>query len=141
MTAPYSYDKINAHVSPVTPSVMHTKGNNLSYYFRKYLFLEAVSMVRWTLPDTWPSNRLQYLVFGDGGVTVFDTDRYGLVYDRMGLTGINIFYNPTHSIVANPFIKGSPYLQIQQTLSYRESCRLLGHEASYELSWSPHQPT
>lgn len=112
MTAPYSYEQINAHVSPVTPSVMHTKGNNLSYYFRKYLFLEAVSMVRWTLPDTWPSNRLQYLVFGEGGVTVFNTDRYGLVYDRMGLTGINIFYNPTHSIVANPFIKGSPYLQI-----------------------------
>lgn len=112
MTAPYSYEQINAHVSPVTPSVMHTKGNGLSYYFRKYLFLEAISMVRWTLPDTWPSNRLQYLVFGDGGVTVFDTDRYGLVYDRMGLTGINIFYNPTHSIVANPFIKGSPYLQI-----------------------------
>lgn len=51
-------------------------------------------MVRWTLPDTWPSNRLQYLVFGDGGVTVFDTDRYGLVYDRMGLTGINIFTTP-----------------------------------------------
>lgn len=112
MTAPYSYEQINAHVSPVTPSVMHTKGNGLSYYFRKYLFLEAVSMVRWTLPDTWPSNRLQYLVFGDGGVTVYDTDRYGLVYDRMGLTGINIFYNPTHSIVANPFIKGNPYLQI-----------------------------
>ena len=112
MSAPYSYEQINAHVSPVTPSVMHTKGNSLSYYFRKYLFFEAVSMVRWTLPDTWPSNRLQYLVFGSGGVTVFDTDRYGLVYDRMGLTGINIFYNPTHSIIANPFIKGSPYLQI-----------------------------
>ena len=112
MSAPYSYEQINAHVSPVTPSVMHTKGNSLSYYFRKYLFLEAVSMVRWTLPETWPSNRLQYLVFGSGGVTVFKTDRYGLVYDRMGLTGINIFYNPTHSIIANPFIKGSPYLQI-----------------------------
>lgn len=112
MSAPYSYEQINAHVSPVTPSVMHTKGNSLSYYFRKYLFLEAVSMVRWTLPETWPSNRLQYLVFGSGGVTVFNTDRYGLVYDRMGLTGINIFYNPTHSIIANPFIKGSPYLQI-----------------------------
>lgn len=91
MSAPYSYEQINAHVSPVTPSVMHTKGNSLSYYFRKYLFLEAVSMVRWTLPETWPSNRLQYLVFGSGGVTVFNTDRYGLVYDRMGLTGINIF--------------------------------------------------
>ena len=52
MSAPYSYEQINAHVSPVTPSVMHTKGNSLSYYFRKYLFLEAVSMVRWTLPDT-----------------------------------------------------------------------------------------
>lgn len=38
MTAPYSYEQINAHVSPVTPSVMHTKGNGLSYYFRKYLF-------------------------------------------------------------------------------------------------------
>ena len=112
MAAPYSYDQINAAVSPVTPSVVHTKGNDLSYYFRKYLFLEAVSMVRWTLPDTWPSNRLEYLVFGNGGVTVFNTDRFGLVYDRMSLTGYNVFYNPTHCVIANPFIRGNQYLQI-----------------------------
>ena len=42
MTPPYSYEQINAHVSPVTPSVMHTKGNGLSYYFRKYLFLISI---------------------------------------------------------------------------------------------------
>ena len=110
--APYSYEQVNAYTSPVTPSVVHTKGNALSYYFRKYLFLEAVSMVKWTLPDTWPQNRLEYLVFGEGGVSVFNTDRYGLVYDHMGLTGINVFYNPTHTVVANHFIKGTKYLQI-----------------------------
>lgn len=110
--APYSYEQVNAYTSPVTPSVVHTKGNALSYYFRKYLFLEAVSMVKWTLPDTWPQNRLEYLVFGEGGVSVFNTDRYGLVYDHMGLTGINVFYNPTHTVVANTFIKGTKYLQI-----------------------------
>ena len=110
--APYSYEQVNAYTSPVTPSVVHTKGNALSYYFRKYLFLEAVSMVKWTLPDTWPQNRLEYLVFGEGGVSVFNTDRYGLVYDHMGLTGLNVFYNPTHTVIANPFIKGTKYLQI-----------------------------
>lgn len=110
--APYSYEQVTAYTSPVTPSVVHTKGNALSYYFRKYLFLESVSMVKWTLPDTWPQNRLEYLVFGEGGVSVFNTDRYGLVYDHMGLTGINVFYNPTHTVVANPFIKGTKYLQI-----------------------------
>lgn len=109
---PYSYEQVNAYTSPVTPSVVHTKGNALSYYFRKYLFLEAASMVKWTPPNTWPQNRLEYLVFGEGGVSVFNTDRYGLVYDHMGLTGMNVFYNPTHSLVANPFIKGTKYLQI-----------------------------
>ena len=109
---PYSYEQVNAYTSPVTPSVVHTKGTALSYYFRKYLFLEAVSMVKWTLPDTWPQNRLEYLVFGEGGVSVFNTDRYGLVYDHMGLTGMNVFHNPTHTVVANPFIKGTKYLQI-----------------------------
>ena len=109
---PYSYEQVNAYTSPVTPSVVHTKGNALSYYFRKYLFLEAVAMVKWTLPDTWPQNRLEYLVFGQGGVCVFNTDRFGLVYDQMGLTGFNVFYNPTHCVIANPLIKGNPYLQI-----------------------------
>lgn len=109
---PYSYEQVNAYTSPVTPSVVRTKGNALSYYFRKYLFLEAVSMVKWKLPDTWPQNRLEYLVFGEGGVSVFNTDRYGMVYDHMGLTGLNVFYNPTHTVVANPFIKGTKYLQI-----------------------------
>ena len=110
--APYSYEQVNAYTSPVTPSVVHTKGNALSYYFRKYLFLEAVSMVKWVLLDTWPQNRLEYLVFGEGGISVFNTDRYGLVYDHMGLTGLNVFYNPTHTVIANPFIKGTKYLQI-----------------------------
>lgn len=112
MAAPYGYEQINAAVSPVTPSVVHTKGDALSFYFRKYLFLEAISMVRWTLPETWPSNRLEYLVFGAGGVSVFETDRYGIVYDRMSLTGYNIFYNPTHCVIANPFIREQRYLQI-----------------------------
>lgn len=112
MGAPYSYQQINAYTSPVTPSVVHTKGNALSYYFRKYLFLEAVAMVKWTLPNTWPQNRLEYLIFGTGGVSVFNTDRFGLVYDQMGLTGFNVFYNPTHCVIANPLIKGNPYLQI-----------------------------
>lgn len=112
MSAPYSYNQINAYTSPVTPSVVRTKGNALSYYFRKYLFLEAVSMVRWTLPDTWPQNRLECLVFGEGGISVFNTNRFGLVYDHMGLAGLNVFYQPTHSIIDNPFIKGQHYLQI-----------------------------
>lgn len=112
MGAPYGYDTINAKVSPITPSVMHISANGLSYYFRKYLFLEAVSMTKWTLPEHWPANRLEYLVFGDGGVSVFNTDMYGLVYDRMGLAGRNVFYNPTHCVIANPFIRGNQYLQI-----------------------------
>ena len=126
MAAPYSYDQINAYVSPVTPSVLHTNGNNLSYYFRKYLFLEAVSMVHWKLPDTWPRNRLEYLVFGTGGVSVFNTDRFGLVYDRMGLTGQNVFYNPTHCVIANPFIKGNQYLQISK------QCEIINLQPDYK---------
>ena len=126
MAAPYSYDQINAYVSPITPSVLHTNGNNLSYYFRKYLFLEAVSMVHWKLPDTWPRNRLEYLVFGTGGVSVFNTDRFGLVYDRMGLTGQNVFYNPTHCVIANPFIKGNQYLQIGK------QCEIINLQPDYK---------
>lgn len=111
----YSYTQINASTSPITPSVMHTKCTGLSYYFRKYLFLEAVAMSKWTFGgplQNWPRNRLEYLVYGTGGVSVYKTDLYGIVYDRMGLTGNNIFYNPTHCVVANPFIKGTHYLQI-----------------------------
>ena len=112
MSIPMNYQEINALTSPITPSVMHTNGTNLSYYFRKYLFLEAVSVYKWTVPETWPDNRLQYLIMGKGFVTVFDTPRYGLVYDWAAPSGVNVFYQPTHVTIANPCIQGSRQLQI-----------------------------
>lgn len=112
MGAPYSYDQINTYTSPVTPNVVRTGGNALSYYFRKYLFLEAVSVFKWTVPETWPDNRLQYLIFGKGLVAVWDTPRFGLVYDYAAPTGFNVFYQPTHVVTSNPCIPQSHTLQI-----------------------------
>lgn len=109
---PYFYEQINGCTSPITPSVMHTGGNALSYFFRKYLFLEASSIFKVTIPETWPLNRLQALVFGIGYASVFNTDQYGIVYDRTSLTGQNVFYNPTHATLANPCIKANGLMQI-----------------------------
>ena len=40
MSAPYSYEQINAHVSPVTPSVIHTKGMGCPIIFANICFLK-----------------------------------------------------------------------------------------------------
>ena len=125
MSAPYSYTEINTLTSPVTPNVMRTGGNALSYYFRKYLFLEAISVFKWTVPETWPDNRFQYLIFGKGCVTVFDTPRYGLVYDYATPYGFNVFYQPTHVTVANPCIPRSETLQIGR------NCELIQMKPDY----------
>ena len=110
--APFDYREINTETSAFTPSVMHTGANAISYYCRKYLFLEALAVFKWTVPEHWPENRLQYLVVGAGLVSVFDTDRYGLVYDYAAPYGVNVFHQPTHMTIANPCLPTSMRLQI-----------------------------
>ena len=112
MGLPYSTQQLNEIAASRAPSSLHVSNTEAAFFFRKYFFQKAISQVKPTVPEYWPTNRLMYLLFGDGFSGIFETDMYGIIYDRVGLYGHNVFYQPSHFIVANPLIVGNQTVQI-----------------------------
>lgn len=115
--APYLYDYINAYNGSIDPSTVHVKNTGLNRYFQKYLMQKAISVFKWTLPETWAENYFLYVLYSWGYIAVFETDKYGVIPQGCGLRGYNIFYQPTHAVITNPLIQGLKEPQIGKQCS------------------------
>lgn len=104
--APYYYNYINAETSQVTPSTVHVKDSGLCRYFTKYLLQKAMSVFEWDLPDTWNKDYFLYVLYCWGYVAVVNTDKFGVIPQGCGLKGYDVFYAPTHAVIANPLLSG-----------------------------------
>lgn len=104
--APYYYNYINAETSQVTPSTVHVKDSGLCRYFTKYLLQKAMSVFEWDLPGTWNKDYFLYVLYCWGYVAVINTDKFGVIPQGCGLKGYDVFYAPTHAVIANPLLSG-----------------------------------
>ena len=104
--APYYYNYINAETSQVTPSTVHVKDSGLCRYFTKYLLQKAMSVFEWDLPETWNKDYFLYVLYCRGYVAVINTDKFGVIPQGCGLKGYDVFYAPTHAVIANPLLSG-----------------------------------
>lgn len=104
--APYYYNYINAETSRVTPSTVHVKDSGLCRYFTKYLLQKAMSVFEWDLPETWNKDYFLYVLYCWGYVAVVNTDKFGVIPQGCGLKGYDVFYAPTHAVIANPLLSG-----------------------------------
>jgi hypothetical protein len=104
--APYYYNYINAETSQVTPSTVHVKDSGLCRYFTKYLLQKAMSVFEWDLPETWNKDYFLYVLYCWGYVAVINTDKFGVIPQGCGLKGYDVFYAPTHAVIANPLLSG-----------------------------------
>ena len=76
----------------------------ISRFFKRYLLQKAISVFKWNLPDWWAENFLLYCLYCFGYVAVFETDKFGVIFQPCGLRGYDVFYRPTHAVIANPLI-------------------------------------
>lgn len=104
--APYYYNYINAETSQVTPSTVHVKDSGLCRYFTKYLLQKAMSVFEWDLPETWNKDYFLYVLYCWGYIAVINTDKFGVIPQGCGLKGYDVFYAPTHAVIANPLLSG-----------------------------------
>lgn len=104
--APYYYNYINAETSQVTPSTVHVKDSGLCRYFTKYLLQKAMSVFEWDLPATWNKDYFLYVLYCWGYIAVINTDKFGVIPQGCGLKGYDVFYAPTHAVIANPLLSG-----------------------------------
>lgn len=112
MLIPVSTQKLNEIASSAVPGGLNIGNTETAYFFRKYLFQKAVAQFKPTIPDYWPENLYMYLIFGRGYVSIFDTPQFGKIYAECGLSGYDVFYQPTESIVNNPLMPGINRLKI-----------------------------
>lgn len=104
---PIEAQYINSFESSYKPSTIHAKDTALAAYFRKYYLQRAMSVFKFTgIPETWSENLFLYTLFGAGFGGVFNTDKFGVVFNPVGLRGFDVNYQPTNIVVANPLLKG-----------------------------------
>lgn len=113
MIIPSNYEFENLYNSMRSPSTVHCRNTALVEYYTKYLLEKAISVFKFDgLPDTWARNYFEYVLFGYGHVAVINTDKYGVIPQMSGLTGYNVFYQPTIVTIANPLLDGLKTLEI-----------------------------
>lgn len=105
--APFDYSQINTMTSPLLPSTVRVSNTGLSRFFQRYLIQQAQSVFEWKLPETWAKNYFLYSLYCWGYGAVVNTDRYGVLFQACGLSGYDIYYQPTNAVITNPLLRGT----------------------------------
>lgn len=121
-----SYEIDNVLDSAFQPPVKGLN-NATARYYRKYLFQKLLSAFNWTIPETWSRDYFQFMLYAYGYVAVFDSGvaDFGVIPQRCGLAGLNVFYMPTRAIINNPLLPDVSELRIN------EQCTVLKINPNY----------
>ena len=115
MYNPINYNKIRNINACYTPQ--HRKYMNTAVYdfWVRALFQRACSTIILEVPDNWngsPTNFLYWCLMRFGYVAVFERPEFGTVFNPGQAYGIDLFYQPTNVVIANPAMKESLDLTI-----------------------------
>ena len=101
--------------------------NATALYYRKYLLQKLLSCFKWDIPPLWSRDYFLYVLFGWGYVGIIDTgaDKWGVVPQRCGIYGYNLFYMPTKIRVSNPLLPEASEFTIN------ENCAVLKVNPNY----------
>lgn len=101
---PIKWDEINVYNASFSPSTVHCTNTKLAGYFAKRLFEKILSCYKIRIPENWATNFFKYVLFGNGHIGVFDTDKYGVVALNCCPFGYNLYYQPREIVIANPLL-------------------------------------
>lgn len=102
---PFYYDYINTIDSSQQPANMHVLNTQVGRFYQRYLLKKALSVFKWTLPEWWDENYFLYVLYCRGYAAIFDSGKFGVIPQECGLQGYNVFYRPTHVVIANPLLE------------------------------------
>ena len=126
MNLPKSYEFENLYNSMRSPSTVHCRNTALVEFYTRYLLQKVISVFEFSgLPETWADNYFKYVLFGEGVIAVINTDRYGVICQNCGLSGYNVFYQPTTVVVANPLLPGL------REFTVGENCQIIKLQPNY----------
>lgn len=109
---PFFYDYQNTVSSMDQPANMHVLNNTVGRFYQRYLLKKALSVFKWTLPAWWDENYFLYVLYSYGYAAIFDSEEFGVIPQKCGLIGYNVFYRPKEVLIANPLIRNIRRLTI-----------------------------
>lgn len=106
MYKPYEYSKINLMVGSYQPNSLHTCDNSAFSFWQRALFQRIQSVFKINnIPDSWKGTAedfLEFLLIHYGYCVVADSNEFGVYFSAGGLSGFNLYYQPTKAILNNP---------------------------------------
>lgn len=121
---PYFYDYVNTRNAVISPSTVHISNTALAAFFRRYLMQLAMSVYKWRAPEWWDMDYFRAVLYSYGYIAVINTDKFGVIPQQGGLSGYNVFYRPSHIIIANPLIQS-------RTLRIGAECEVIKFQSDY----------
>lgn len=108
----------NLYSSFYQPNKVHAVDNATYQFWFRYLFKRAISVFEFQLPENWARNYFEYVLFGLGFGAVVQTDKFGVIFQKCGLQGLNIYHQPTNAIISNRLLRGilTPTIGLQTEL-------------------------
>lgn len=99
---PVFYDHANAWKSSVAPCAVQPSDNRVFNYYMRYLLKRAISLFKWTVPETWDLDFMLYTLYCNGVTAIIRTSQFGVIPQWGEPSGYDVFYRPTRVIVDNP---------------------------------------
>ena len=127
-----NYGYKNIENSRFFPSTKHLDSKITRYNYR-YLFQRAISVFKWTLPESIERNYFLYTLYNIGYGFVFNTDKYGTIFNHGGLSGYDIYYQPAFAIVANPLLRENS--EFYSKMRIGEDCAIIRLTPDYIGIW------
>lgn len=104
MSLPYDYEIQNIVASSYTPANPKIRGSLEYTIFCRYLWQKALSVFKWTIPDTWEIDFFQRCLYGLGFLVILPTEKFGIIPQPGTVGGYNVFYEPLYAMIANPLL-------------------------------------
>lgn len=129
---PVGYNRINIAAGTTNPSMVKSYNNKTFAYWERSLFQRAQSVLDIKVPAAWDGKIKDFFLFclfKYGFVCISYDPKYGQYFQPCGISGCDLYYQPTTCIIANPVFKGSKKLTISK------DCELLKLTPDYMGVW------
>ena len=104
MNMPIPFHIENLVESSYTPHGVIKTSNASFHFFCRYLWEKILSIFKFDLPPTFGKELFLNALFGNGVVTVINTEKYGLLAQWGNYGGYNVNYQPRYMLFANPLL-------------------------------------
>ena len=116
---PFDFEKemqITSHYKP-SPKM---RCNKAFKFWKRALMQRAMSVIDSDLPKEWQGTIRDFfydLLFYRGFLGIYYDDKFGLVFQPVGLSDMGFYYQPTKAIVTNPAYDKSLELKINEDIA------------------------